>query len=46
VRLEEGVVVATVTGDVAISSYGLLRSGLLRAVTGEEDCGLVVISPA
>lgn len=41
-RLDNGVAVVTVTGAVDVSTCGLLRDGLLRAVTDDDHRGLVV----
>jgi anti-sigma B factor antagonist len=41
-RLVSGVAVVTVTGEVDVSTCGLLRDGLLRVVTDEGYRGLVV----
>lgn len=41
-RLDSGVAVVTVTGEVDVSTCGVLRDGLLRVVTDEGYRGLVV----
>jgi anti-sigma B factor antagonist len=41
-RLDGGVVVVRVTGEVDVSTSGLLRDGLLVAMTGENRWNLVV----
>jgi anti-sigma B factor antagonist len=41
-RLDNGVAVVAVTGAVDVSTCGLLRDGLLRAVTEDDHRGLVV----
>ena len=41
-QLAASVAVVTVTGEVDVATYELLRDGLLRVVTDETDCGLVV----
>jgi anti-sigma B factor antagonist len=41
-RLDSGVAVVTVTGEVDISTCHALREGLLRVITDERHCGLVV----
>lgn len=41
-RLESGVAVVSVTGEVDVATCGLLRAGLLRVVTDENYRGLVV----
>ena len=41
-RLDSGVAVVTVTGELDVSTSGLLRDGLLRVVTDENRRGLVV----
>jgi len=41
-RLDSGVAVVTVTGELDVSTSGLLRDGLLRVVTDENHRGLVV----
>ena len=41
-RLNSSVAVVTVTGEVDVSTCGLLRDGLLRVVTDEDYRGLVV----
>ena len=41
-RLEAGVAVVTVTGEVDVATCNLFRDGLLRVVTDENDHGLVV----
>src|SRR5204863_10055281 len=40
-RLDSGVAVVTVTGELDVSTSGLLREGLLRVVTDENHRGLV-----
>jgi anti-sigma B factor antagonist len=41
-RLDSGVAVVTVSGEVDVSTCGLLRDGLIRVVTDENCQGLVV----
>ena len=41
-RLDAGVAVVTVTGEVDLVTCGVLRDGLLRAVTDDNGRGLVV----
>ncbi len=41
-RLESGVAVVSVSGEVDVATCGLLRNGLLRVVTDETFHGLVV----
>ncbi len=41
-RLDAGVAVVTVTGEVDVVTCGVLRDGLLRAVTDGNGRGLVV----
>ena len=41
-RLDAGVALVTVTGEIDVESCGLLRDGLLRVVTDENDRCLVV----
>jgi anti-sigma B factor antagonist len=41
-RLDGGVAVVTVTGELDVSTSGLLREGLLRVLTDENHRGLVV----
>ena len=41
-RLEAGVAVVTVTGEVDVATCNLFRNGILRVVTDENDHGLVV----
>jgi anti-sigma B factor antagonist len=41
-RLDAGVAVVTVTGEVDVATCGVLRDGLLRAVTDGNGRGLVV----
>ena len=41
-RLENGVAVVTVAGEIDVLNSGLLREGLLRALTDEPGLGLVV----
>lgn len=41
-RLDAGVALVTVTGEIDVQSCGLLRDGLLRVVTDENDRCLVV----
>jgi anti-sigma B factor antagonist len=41
-RLDSGVAVVRVTGEVDVATCGLLRDGLLRVVTDENYRGLVV----
>jgi anti-sigma B factor antagonist len=41
-RLDSGIAVVTVTGDVDVSTSASLRDGLLRVITDEIDRGLVV----
>ena len=41
-RLDAGVAVVTVTGEVDVVTCGVLRDGLLRALTDGNGCGLVV----
>ena len=41
-RLDSGVALVRVTGEVDVSTCGLLRDGLLRVVTDEDFRGLVV----
>jgi anti-sigma B factor antagonist len=41
-RLDSGVAVVTVTGELDVSTSGLLRDGLLRVLTDENHRGLVV----
>jgi anti-anti-sigma factor len=41
-RLESGVAVISVSGDVDVATCGLLRNGLLRVVSDENFRGLVV----
>ena len=41
-RLDSGVAVVSVSGEVDVATCGLLRSGLLRVVTDENFRGLVV----
>jgi anti-sigma B factor antagonist len=41
-RLDSGVAVVTATGELDVSTSGLLREGLLRVVTDENHRGLVV----
>ncbi len=41
-RLDGGVAVVTVTGEVDVATCELLREGLLRVVTDEHDRDLVV----
>ena len=41
-RLDAGVAVVTVTGEVDVATCNLFRDGLLRVVTDENDRGLVV----
>jgi anti-sigma B factor antagonist len=41
-RLDAGVAVVTLTGEIDVATCELLRAGLLRVVTDENDRGLVV----
>ena len=41
-RLDSGIAVVTVTGEVDVSNSASLRAGLLRVITDEIDRGLVV----
>jgi anti-sigma B factor antagonist len=41
-RLDSGVVVVKVTGEIDVSTSGALREGLLRIITDENHRGLVV----
>jgi anti-sigma B factor antagonist len=41
-RLDSGVAVVTVTGEIDVLTSGLLREGLLRLITDEGPPGLVV----
>jgi anti-sigma B factor antagonist len=41
-RLDSGVAVVKVTGEVDVSTCGALRDGLLRVITDESHVGLVV----
>jgi len=41
-RLDSGVAVVTVTGEVDIATSGAFRDGLLRVITDESHCSLVV----
>jgi anti-anti-sigma factor len=41
-RLDSGVAVVTVVGEVDVAPCGLLREGLLRVVTDENYRGLVI----
>lgn len=41
-RLDSGVAVVKVTGEVDVSTSGALRDGLLRVITDEGQRGLVV----
>ncbi len=41
-RLESGVAVVSVSGEVDVATCGLLRKGLVRVVTDENFRGLVV----
>src|SRR2546429_3339570 len=41
-RLDGGVAVVAVTGELDVSTSGLLREGLLRVLTDENHRGLVV----
>jgi anti-sigma B factor antagonist len=41
-RLDSGVAVVTVIGELDVSTSGLLRDGLLRVLTDESHRGLVV----
>ncbi len=41
-RLDGGIAVVTVTGEVDVSTSASLRAGLLRVITDEIDRGLVV----
>jgi anti-sigma B factor antagonist len=41
-RLDSGVAVVEVTGEVDVSTSGALRDGLLRVLTDENNAGLVV----
>jgi anti-sigma B factor antagonist len=41
-RLDRGVAVVTVTGELDVSTSGLLRDALLRVLTEEDHHGLVV----
>jgi anti-anti-sigma factor len=41
-RLDSGVAVVTVIGELDVSTSGLLREGLLRVLTDENRRGLVV----
>ena len=41
-RLDAGVAAVTVTGEVDVGTCGVLRDGLLRAVTDDNGRGLVV----
>lgn len=41
-RLDSGVAVVKVTGEVDVSTCGALRDGLLRVLTDENNAGLVV----
>ena len=41
-RMESGVAVVKVTGEVDVSTSGALRDGLLRVITDEGQSGLVV----
>src|SRR5205823_5579016 len=41
-RLDSGVAVVTVAGELDVSTSGLLRDGLLRVLTDETHRGLVV----
>jgi anti-sigma B factor antagonist len=41
-RLDSGVAVVTVTGELDVSTSGLLRDGLLRLLAEEDHRGLVV----
>jgi anti-sigma B factor antagonist len=41
-RLDSGVAVVTVTGELDMSTSGLLREGLLRVLTDEHRRGVVV----
>jgi anti-sigma B factor antagonist len=41
-RLDSGVAVVTVVGEVDVATCGLLREGLLRVVTDENYRGLVL----
>src|SRR5262249_23521424 len=41
-RLDSGVAVVKVTGEVDVATSGALRDGLLRVITDEGQSGLVV----
>jgi anti-sigma B factor antagonist len=41
-RLDSGVAVVTVVGEVDVATCGLLREGLLRVVTDESYRGMVI----